>query len=33
MTIKVTMNLTEHDVRNADTLVGLIGSRNKARRR
>jgi hypothetical protein len=29
-TIKVTMNLTEPDVTNADTLVGLIGSRNKA---
>jgi hypothetical protein len=30
MTVRVSMNLTDRDVTNADTLAGLIGSRNKA---
>jgi hypothetical protein len=30
MSVRVSMSLTERDVTNADTLAGLIGSRNKA---
>jgi predicted GNAT superfamily acetyltransferase len=30
MTVRVSMSLTDRDVTNADTLAGLIGSRNKA---
>jgi len=31
MSVRVSMSLTERDVTNADTLVGLIRSRNKAK--